>query len=265
MIETFQLLALYVLSVGVFCLIAGRFPLLAPEAQHRVSSLDGLRGILATAVMVHHFAITFVWHNTGTWQVTESRVINNMGAVPVSLFFMITGYLFTQKVIRGQPKWGSLLSSRLRRIFSNVHRVCSLGCRYQFLPDKGELIPLLDNFAALGSWLIFMGGPINGFPDSKLINASVQWTLMYEALFYLSLPLMYCLFRRQLPIFALVISIGTIAMLWPEYHHVFHKRFVKLFLVGMAVAFFEPRLRKMSIDFSISAAASSLPGSCSRV
>ncbi|BBP57984.1 acyltransferase [Pseudomonas sp. St316] len=250
MIETFQLLALYVLTVSAFCLVAGRFPLLAPEAQHRVSSLDGLRGVLATAVMVHHFAITFVWHGTGIWQVTDSRVINNMGAVPVSLFFMITGYLFTQKVIRGQPKWGSLLSSRLRRIFPMYIVSVGLVAAISFYQTRGESGSLLDHFGALGSWLIFLGEPINGFPDSKLINASVQWTLMYEALFYLSLPLMYCLFRRQLPILALVISIGAIAILWPEYHHVFHKRFVKLFLVGMAVAFLEPRLRKTSIDFS---------------
>lgn len=250
MIETFQLLTLYVLSVVVFCLVAGRFPLLAPEAQHRVSSLDGLRGVLATAVVVHHFAITFVWHSTGTWQVTDSRVINNMGAVPVSLFFMITGYLFTQKVIRGQPKWGPLLSSRLRRIFPMYIASVLLVAAISFYETRGELSPLLDNFAAFGSWLIFLGGPINGFPDSKLINASVQWTLMYEALFYLSLPLIYCLFRRRLPILALLISIGAIAILWSEYHHVFHKRYIKLFLVGMAVAFFEPRLRKTSLSFS---------------
>ncbi|MGN8275984.1 acyltransferase family protein [Pseudomonas sp. SMN5] len=250
MIETFQLLALYVLCIVAFCLIAGRFPLLAPEALHRVSSLDGLRGVLATAVVVHHFTITFVWHTTGTWQVTDSRVINNMGAVPVSLFFMITGYLFTQKVIRGQPEWGSLLSSRLRRIFPMYIASVVLVAAISFYQTSGEPAPLLDNVVALGRWLIFLGGPINGFPDSKLINASVQWTLLYEALFYLSLPLMYCLFRRKLPILALVISIGAMALLWTEYQDIFHKRFVKLFLVGMAVAFLEPRLRKTSIDFS---------------
>ncbi|SDJ11435.1 acyltransferase family protein [Pseudomonas abietaniphila] len=250
MLETFQLLALYVLSVATFCLIAGRFPLLAPEAQHRVSSLDGLRGILATAVMVHHFAITFVWHNTGTWQGTESRVINNMGAVPVSLFFMITGYLFTQKMIKGQPRWGSLLSSRLRRIFPMYTASVLLVAGISFYQTREDLSPLVENLQALGSWLIFLGGPINGFADSKLINASVHWTLMYEALFYLSLPVIFCLIRRQLPIVALIVSIGVIACLWPEYHHEFHKRFVKLFLVGMAVAFLEPRLRKSSINFS---------------
>ncbi len=88
---------------------------------------------------------------------------------------------------------------------------------------------------------------------------------MYEALFYLSLPLMYCLFRRQLPIFALVISIGAIAILWPEYHHVFHKRYVKLFLVGMAVAFLNPGCARRRSTFQISGVASSLPGCCSRV
>lgn len=46
-------------------------------------------------------------------------------------------------------------------------------------------------------WSIFVGVPINEFKDSTKINSSVHWTLLYEAVFYLSLPLVYCITRRK--------------------------------------------------------------------
>jgi peptidoglycan/LPS O-acetylase OafA/YrhL len=250
MIETFQLMALYAISLVLFCLIAARLPLLSAEAQHRVSPLDGLRGILATAVMVHHFTITYVWHTTSSWQGTNSKVINNMGAVPVSLFFMITGYLFAAKIYRSTPDWGALLSSRLRRIFPMYLFTVVLIAAISFYQTRGELEPIGETLHALWQWVIFLGAPINGFQDSKLINASVHWTLLYEALFYISLPLLYCLLRRRLPVMAIIVALLALACLWPEYHDEFHKRFVKLFAVGIAVALLEDKLRKTSINFS---------------
>lgn len=250
MIETAQLVALYVASLVVFCLIAGRLPLLSAEAQHRVSSLDGLRGILATSVMVHHFAITYFWHTTSVWQSTDSKVLNNMGAVPVSLFFMITGYLFAAKIYRGSPQWRAVLSSRLRRIFPMYLFTVVLIALISVYETWGQTAPLGQTLEALGKWSIFIGAPINGYQDSRLINASVHWTLLYEALFYLSLPLLYCVLRRRQPGLAVVITLLAIICLWPTYHPEFQPRFVKLFLIGIAVALVEDRLRKSARDFS---------------
>ena len=60
--------------------------------------MDGLRGILALSVLVHHFYITYFWKTTGLWKRPESDLLNNFGAIAVSFFFLITGYLFISKI-----------------------------------------------------------------------------------------------------------------------------------------------------------------------
>jgi peptidoglycan/LPS O-acetylase OafA/YrhL len=250
MTVTLILITLYALSIAMFCLATQRLPILSRDALHRVSSLDGLRGVLATAVIVHHFMVSYYWHVNGVWETTDSRVLNNMGTVPVSLFFMITGYLFTAKIYRSEPKWRQILSSRVRRIFPMYLFSVAIITAIALYQSAGVSAPALDTIKALGRWVIFIGGPINGFPDTVRINASVHWTLLYEAVFYLSLPVLYCLLRRKLPGMAVVVALVVLACLWSEYHHHFHNRFIKLFGVGMAVAVFEDRMRQWRIDFT---------------
>jgi peptidoglycan/LPS O-acetylase OafA/YrhL len=250
MIETSLLIALYMVSLFVFCKVAARLPILSQDALHRVSSLDGLRGILATAVIVHHFTISYFWHTTSSWQTTDSRVLNNMGSVPVSLFFMITGYLFTAKIYRSEPKWGAILSSRIKRIFPMYLFSVAVIIAIAFYQSQGVVAPIGETLKAVGRWVIFVGSPINGFADTVRINASVQWTLLYEAVFYLSLPMLFCLLRRRLPGVSLLIAVLVLACLWGIYHHHFSSRFPKLFLVGIAVAVFEERIRKWPINFA---------------
>lgn len=249
MTVTLILITLYVLSIAMFCFATQRLPILSRDALHRVSSLDGLRGVLATAVIVHHFIVSYYWHVNGAWQTTDSRVLNNMGTVPVSLFFMITGYLFTAKICRSEPKWRQILTSRVRRIFPMYLFSVALIAAIALYQSTGVNAPLMDTLKALGRWVMFIGSPINGFQDTVRINASVQWTLLYEAVFYLSLPVLYCLLRRKLPGMAVIIALIALACLWGEYHHHFHNRFIKLFAVGIAVAVFEDRMRQWQIDF----------------
>lgn len=250
MTVTLILITLYALSIALFCFATRRLPILSQDALHRVSSLDGLRGVLATAVIVHHFIVSYYWHVNGVWETTDSRVLNNMGTVPVSLFFMITGYLFTAKIYRSEPKWRQILSSRIRRIFPMYLFSVALITAIALHQSAGISAPVMDTIKSLGRWAIFIGSPINGFPDTVRINASVQWTLLYEAVFYLSLPVLYCLLRRKLPGMAVLVALIVLACLWGEYHHHFHNRFIKLFAVGIAVAVFEDRMRRWNIDFS---------------
>jgi peptidoglycan/LPS O-acetylase OafA/YrhL len=247
---TLILITLYVLSIALFCFATQRLPILSRDALHRVSSLDGLRGVLATAVIVHHFIVSYYWHVNGVWETTDSRVLNNMGTVPVSLFFMITGYLFTAKVYRSEPKWRQILSSRVRRIFPMYLFSVALITAIALYQSAGANAPIMDTLKALGRWVIFIGSPINDFPETVRINASVQWTLLYEVVFYLSLPVLYCLLRRRLPGMAVAVTLVVLACLWGEYHHHFHNRFIKLFAVGIAVAVFEERMRQWRIDFT---------------
>ena len=250
MIENSMLIALYVTAIAIFCIGSSRLPILSEEAQHRVSSLDGLRGILATAVLVHHFTVSYYWHTTSLWEMTQSPVINNFGAVPVSLFFMITGYLFGSKIYKGTPEWGAVLSSRIRRIFPMYLFSVTLIIAITFYQTRGTMEPLTETFNAIGHWMIFIGVPINGFEETSRINAVVHWTLLYEAVFYLSLPFLYCVLRHRLPGAAVLVSLIALAVLWPLYGSHFSTRYIKLFAVGICVAVFEDRLKKKTINYS---------------
>jgi len=247
--HTTLLIALYLVAIAFFCFVAQRLPILSAEAQHRVSALDGLRGILATAVVTHHFTVYYFWRTTAEWQTTESRVINNMGAVPVSLFFMITGYLFARKVYSSDPVWMAVLASRLRRILPMYLFSVALIIAISFYQTWGTLAPLGNTLRGVGHWLILVGAPINGFADTIHINAGVQWTLLYEAVFYLCLPVLYCILRRRTAFKPLVIGLLLLACLWPAYHHHFSNRFAKLFIVGIVVAVLEGWLRRKAFDY----------------
>jgi peptidoglycan/LPS O-acetylase OafA/YrhL len=244
------LIALYVASLALFCLLAKRLPILSPEAQHRVSALDGLRGLLATAVVVHHFTVYYFWRDTGLWQTTDSRLINNMGAVPVSLFFMITGYLFARKVWRSDPLWTQVLVSRLKRIFPMYLFSVVLITAIALYQTRAAPVDLGATLRGMAHWAIFSGVPINGFADTTRINAGVQWTLLYEAIFYLCLPVLYCLLRRRLALRPVLIGLLVLACLWPEYQQHFSGRFSKLFIAGIAVAILEDWLRAKAFAYA---------------
>ncbi|WP_455923524.1 acyltransferase family protein [Pseudomonas putida] len=248
MMENLLLISLYVLAMIVFCVASSRLPILSEEAQHRVSALDGLRGVLATSVLAHHFTISYYWHVTSLWDMTDSKFVNNMGAVPVSLFFMITGYLFGGKMYRGTPQWKAIASSRIRRIFPMYLTSVALIVAIALYTQGGQIGSLADFGKALGHWLIFIGVPFGGY-GTGVINAGVQWTLLHEAAFYLALPILYCVLRRRFTV-AAVVSVLMLVAIWPLYGEHFGTRFVKLFIAGIAVAVFEDRLRAKAIDYS---------------
>lgn len=249
MTQTAFLIGLYVAALIIFCTTTRRLPILSSEALHRVSSLDGLRGILATAVAVHHFLVVYYWHTTGMWQTTDSRLINNMGAVAVTLFFMITGYLFTRKVQNGAMDWGQVLVSRLLRIWPMYLFSVGVIVAIAFYQTAGTLAPVADTLSGIGHWLLFVGKPVNGFEDTARINASVQWTLLYETVFYLCLPLLYCVLKRKVPIKALLVGLILLACLWPVFQDHVSSRFMRIFLAGIAVALLEDWFKSKSFNY----------------
>ncbi|MFF7708697.1 acyltransferase family protein [Pseudomonas sp. NPDC007930] len=241
--DAYLLLALAAVAIALFGLATHRLPLLAPDALHRVSTLDGLRGLLATLVVLHHFAITWQWKLTGLWQLTPNGVINNFGAVAVSLFFMITGYLFTRK-IRKDPtvNWRGLLVGRVLRIYpmyiASVAALVVIACAL-----SAEPLGLRNLLKPIAGWLLFGGPAVAGYEATRLINASVQWSLLYEALFYCSLPWLCLLLRRQFSLWPVLLgSLGIVGFL-VLFHQSLSPKYLTLFAVGMAVALAEPWLR----------------------
>src|SRR4051794_15042878 len=87
------LLAMPVLML-VAHLLASRVPfyrkLLAGTHAGRYETLDGLRGVLATAVFFDHSVVMYGYHQSGVWQRPASPFYAALGELAVALFFMIT-------------------------------------------------------------------------------------------------------------------------------------------------------------------------------
>lgn len=170
------------------------------EAHTRYLALDGLRGFLALGVFFHHAVIFYFFYATGKWQIPPSTFYTLLGQIAVSLFFMITGFLFWSKAIAGKGRVSltKLLKSRLRRLVPMY--VVSVIIVFAVAYIVSGLI-LRSPFPALASqmatWMTFgfMDFPnVNGVGNSWIIN-SVYWTLKYEWLFYLVLPLLAWAYR----------------------------------------------------------------------
>lgn len=184
---------------------------------NRHGNLDGLRGLLALMVFMHHFAITFHWKTEGVWKNPPEVFFRNFGKVGVVMFFMITGYLFVGKIISTKEgvNWARLYRNRFYRIMPLY--IFSLSCltcivfynsSFNFHSSASEL------FFEYLRWFVFIGGDINGYDQTDEIFAGVYWTLRYEWFFYFSLPVIYYIVRNKskninlyLFLFSLTVSI----------------------------------------------------------
>ncbi|WP_367372045.1 acyltransferase family protein [Pseudomonas lini] len=206
------LLLLYTLSIALLNKLFSYSTLLTQQTLERSSPLDALRGILATSVVCHHFITTYYWKTTGIWTRPDSDLLNNLGAVPVSLFFMITGFLFLGKTYESSPNWTKLFSSRVRRIMPLYLFVLAALILTSLIKTEFQMV----HFSVLAKetlkWLIFFGASFNGFQDSIRMTAGAHWTLGYEWIFYLTLPLIAILFRKKSPITYLILSLSTLAL-----------------------------------------------------
>lgn len=179
-------------SAGVLMRLAG-----APSAAGRYATIDGLRGYLAVLVFLHHASIWYFFRADGTWQVPPSNLFTLFGEGGMALFFMITGFLFFDRLIDRRHReldW--------KRLY--VSRVCRLAPLYAFAmlvlfvivawrsgwQAKEPASKLLRHAA---TWLAFTirGAPdLNGVAGTPRIVAGVTWSLPYEWFFYLALPIL---------------------------------------------------------------------------
>ncbi|UYY77813.1 acyltransferase family protein [Sphingomonas sp. R1] len=168
------------LTAGISLVKLG-FPL--PDRSRQLS-IDGLRGILATSVLVHH---AWIWRISpeGGWSAPAEPLANQLGAGAVGLFFMTTGYLFYRKILSlSVSGWLNMMVGRVFRIYPLVavsFAAILLIVLYRAQPEI-ELMPLIRS-AAL--WISARQEvPILGYADSGRINAFVLWSLWQEWMFY---------------------------------------------------------------------------------
>lgn len=170
------------------------------EGNQRFDTLDGLRGLAAILVAIHHSFFFYWYAKTGKWSIDYiggghlQVLVDYLGKGSVSIFFMITAFLFWGKILCKADKvdWIGFYIKRFFRIVPLYVIVVFAALLYVLIniKSKFELFPYVrDTFY----WLTFdfFGTPnINGFPLSKSIVAGVFWTLSFEWMFYFMLPVL---------------------------------------------------------------------------
>jgi peptidoglycan/LPS O-acetylase OafA/YrhL len=161
--------------------------------QGRYGSIDGLRGFLAISVLFHHFIVTWYWKVSGKWARPPEDYYQNYGKVSVAIFFAITGFLFISKILknRGKINWIEFYESRIFRIYPLYIFAIFIVTIIVFSLNFKLEVSLRQIIKGYTQWLTFKqpGGIVNNFLDTKLVIAGVDWTLRYEWLFYLFLPM----------------------------------------------------------------------------
>lgn len=169
----------------------------------RFDSIDGLRGVLALGVFIHHSVIWYFLLTRGRWQVYDSNMYNQFGATSVLLFFMITGFLFSNKLITDRHRkwnWTHFYTRRFFRLFPAYLVSVLLVIITVFLLTGGKIQQNSGKLTGeIINWLLFS---IKSIPDINrvkhtfFINAGVTWSLAYEWLFYFSLPILSLLILK---------------------------------------------------------------------
>jgi len=189
---------------AIVSLPAFRFVGSAPQAAARHQTIDGLRGFLALAVFIFHVVITHRYLTAGVWDPPDRMAYALLGPVGVSVFFMITGFLFWEKLLteHGRPRWIALYRGRLFRIAPLYLAAVIVMLLMVFIKTDFRLqVPIGDLLSTCLQWLaigIFNYQPdVNGYPARHLL-AGVTWTISYEWAFYASLPLTAAFARSRL-------------------------------------------------------------------
>lgn len=207
-----------------FTTLRGRFRRVAESiyeantGSQRLLPLEGVRGLAVTLVfMFHYHEVYSVYLPKNSWRFAVSAYLAHLGYYGVDLFFALSGFLIYGALIRGRRSYVGFIGRRAQRIYPTFLVVFCiyLGLSLVFpersrLPAEGQWTYILQNLLLLpGVWRIT---PV----------VAVAWSLSYEMVFYVSLPvLMLALRLRAWPPSArlgLVLSVAlTVLIVEPPY------------------------------------------------
>lgn len=235
----FAIITFGIAYLTAFC-IRTLFKLKSLEGRNE--TLDGLRGFLGLGVFIHHATIWYQYIHTNRWEAPTSKLYNQLGQTSVALFFMITSFLFISKLIDKERvfDWKHFFISRLYRLVPMYYLTLFLLFITIFSISQFEINTCSFEFIrSVSNWLTFTiyRAPLINDSEFTSICAASIWTLPYEWLFYMSLPLLSFLFLRNTPKnrLLLLISIGFLIGFY-EFHGIVMP-FLYAFLGGAIAPF----------------------------
>lgn len=163
--------------------------------EYKYREIEGLRGLLAFWVFIHHTYVWKIYASTGEWSTPSDHLFAHLGKSSVAVFFMITAFLFTDRLIdrNRSIRWSEFAVARLFRLFPAYLIAAAFVFLLALLKSGFELkvapIVLLRQAVQWGGLGLFGAPDVNQVVDTGLMIAMVSWSLPFEVLFYLTLPI----------------------------------------------------------------------------
>lgn len=219
--------------------------------ETRLASLDGLRGIAAVIVVAHHSMLVFPWVTTAVFgdPFTEGMlglVVNSPlhllwgGTEAVYLFFVLSGLVLALAAQAPRFDWASYFPSRMVRLYLPViGAVAFAAVVLAFTPDPGptsspwvQLHPANYELAGMLLDVTLLGGTSG--------SISPLWSLQWEVIFSLLLPIYLFAARRGHPAAQILICIALSTL--GAFTGVAALLCLPMFGIGVALASALPRI-----------------------
>jgi peptidoglycan/LPS O-acetylase OafA/YrhL len=183
----------------------------APAAwPARYELLDGLRGIAALAVVLHHVGVG------GDWMI---------GHYAVMVFFVISGYCITASAESSRRNGGGFrefMLKRVRRIYPPY--ILALGffaltrwvksARNPGFEFKPSFLDWLQNLT-LTQWVSSLFQPVQWPSFNHKVFVAAYWSLNYEEQFYLVMGLgLTAAMLSRTPIIISVLTLSLVGLVW---------------------------------------------------
>jgi len=213
-------------------------------AEGRFAPIDGLRGYMAFFVFLHHSCIWYYCVHGYGWGPPPSNLYSHFGPTSVSIFFMITSFLFFSKLLQARTAkidWLKLYVGRVLRILPlYTVAICILVFIVGIMSHFTLLEPVDKVLWQIAQWLAFIKANINGIFPTWIIIAGVVWSLPYDWLFYFTLPFLGFFLGVRVSFLALIFAlIGLLFFIFiiVEYQPIGALHWINPFLAGIAAAF----------------------------
>ena len=236
----------------------------APDGQlkQRYPSLDGLRGAASFVVLICHTLMIqpallqayidpkVIPRGTQAWWVTFSPLhLPWAGMEMVYLFFILSGFVLALPFTHGRRRgWSGYFPKRFLRLYPPAWGAFALALfwitvfpRHFSVTDSAwlQVHPQVLESAAIRGDLLLINGPMG--------SNSVLWTLRFEVLFSLLLPLLVLLSRRLRKLnllkagvlLGVIVALANPGMTMPY--------FLSMFFLGTLMAVERDRLARIGL------------------
>ncbi|CAN7317231.1 acyltransferase [Microbacterium sp. LjRoot45] len=166
-----------------------------PRVAGRIASLDGLRGLAATIVLLHHWLLIArpLLEGSLSWAIISQSPVKLLtaGNEAVLVFFVLSGLVVVLPVFRPGFSWMGFLSARIVRLYGPVIAALALSVALIYLvPRDRSTMPegswMAETHATEVTWQSFLF-QASLVPRQYPLNNPL-WSLHWELLYSILLP-----------------------------------------------------------------------------